>query len=97
MPNLQPYLGIFQQLISAKSTEASAFVHLRGVFGYLPLSAYQSKVPDIFICLMKRLQSRMTARMGILYTKDMLYSISVFIGKNGAVALFDTLQNMQPG
>ena len=46
---------------------------------------------------MMRLQSRMGGRMGILYTKELLYSMSIFIGKNGANAIFEALEKVQMG
>ena len=46
---------------------------------------------------MMRLQARLNTRMGILYTKGLLYTLSVFIGKHGPSTLFDALENIQPG
>lgn len=95
--SLPGVLGVFQKLISAKTSEANAFVILRAIFAYLPATAYASFTPEVFRILMMRLQTRMNGRMGILYVKELLYAMAVFIGKNGPTPMFESLENLQPG
>lgn len=59
--------------------------------------SYTSFLKQILQILMMRLQSRMGARMGIIYVKDLIYSLSVFIGKHGPAALFEALEGIQAG
>lgn len=88
---------MFQKLISARSSEANAFSLIRAIFGFFPVQSYANFSFEIFKILMLRLQSRMNGRMGIIYTKELILSLSIFIGKNGAMPLFESLEKMQAG
>lgn len=90
-------LGVFQKLISSRTTEAFGFSLLRGLFGYMPQSAYANFQNEIIKILMIRLQSRMSGRNASGYAKDLIYTVSVLIGKLGPAAFLGALESLQSG
>ncbi|TYZ61665.1 hypothetical protein PybrP1_010664 [[Pythium] brassicae (nom. inval.)] len=90
-------LGVFQKLLSSRTTEAFAFSLLRGLFGYMPHAAYASFESEIVKVLMIRLQSRMSGRNAAGYAKDLIFTVSVLIGKRGPDAFLGALENLQAG
>ncbi|KAF1778937.1 Armadillo-type fold [Phytophthora cactorum] len=81
--SVQGILGVFQKLISSRSTEANAFSLLRGLFAFMPREAYVNFLNEIVKILMIRLQTRMAGRNSVGYTKELVYTVSVLIGKLG--------------
>jgi exportin-2 (importin alpha re-exporter) len=90
-------LGVFQKLISSRTTEAFGFSLLRGLFGYMPFASYSNFLNEIIKILMIRLQSRMSGRNAAGYAKDLIYTVSILIGKLGPDALLSALEALQSG
>lgn len=95
--SIQGVLGVFQKLISLRSTEHSAFLLLRALFCYMSIASYQAYLSEIIKILMIRLQSRMAGKNSTAYTKELVYTLSVLIGKQNPSILLDTLEALQPG
>lgn len=90
-------LGVFQKLVSSRTTEAFSFSLLRGVFAFMPHESYASFFNEIVKILMIRLQSRMAGRNSASYTKDLVYTLSVAVGKLGPNALLGAMEALQSG
>lgn len=90
-------LGVFQKLLSSRTTEAFGFSLLRGLFGYMPHAAYASYENEIVKVLMIRLHSRMGGRNAAGYAKDLIFTVSVLIGKRGPNAFLSALESLQAG
>lgn len=90
-------LGVFQKLISSRTTEAFGFSLLRGLFGCMPFTSYANFLNEIIKILMIRLQSRMSGRNATGYAKDLIYTVSILIGKLGPDALLGALEALQAG
>ncbi|KAI9907456.1 hypothetical protein PsorP6_004090 [Peronosclerospora sorghi] len=95
--SVQGILGVFQKLISSRSTEAHAFSLLRGLFAFMPRESYASFLNEIVKILMIRLQTRLAGRNASGYTKDLIYTVSVLIGKLEPSTFLGTLEALQPG
>ncbi|CEG43415.1 exportin-2-like protein [Plasmopara halstedii] len=95
--SVQGILGVFQKLISSRTTEANAFSLLRGLFAYMPKEAYASYLNEIVKILMIRLQTRMAGRNSLGYVKELIYTVSVLIGILGPDALLTSLESLQKG
>jgi len=93
----QGILGVFQKLVSARSSEINAFNLLRSFIAFMPMESYANMTGEIFKILLMRLQARMKGRMGIIYTKEFIYTVSVFIGKYGSAAFWNPVDALQPG
>lgn len=90
-------LGVFQKLISSRTTEAFGFSLLRGLFANMPFTSYANFLNEIIKILMIRLQSRMSGRNAAGYAKDLIYTVSILIGKLGPDALLGALEALQAG
>lgn len=90
-------LGVFQKLISSRSTEANGFSLLRGIFGFLAKEVYGNFLNEIVKILMIRLQTRMSGRNSVGYTKELVYTISILIGKVGPDVYVGSLESLQKG
>ncbi|TMW55093.1 hypothetical protein Poli38472_013855 [Pythium oligandrum] len=90
-------LGVFQKLISSRTTEAFGFSILRAMFTFMPQEAFKNFYSEIVKILMIRLQSRMSGRSPASFVIDLLHTISVAIGKLGADAFVGALEALQPG
>lgn len=90
-------LGVFQKLISSRTTESFGFSLLRGLFANMPFTSYANFLNEIIKILMIRLQSRMSGRNAAGYAKDLIYTVSILIGKLGPDALLGALEALQAG
>ncbi|KAE8910914.1 Exportin-2 [Phytophthora fragariae] len=90
-------LGVFQKLISSRSTEANAFSLLRGLFAFMARDAYANFLNEMIKILMIRLQTRMAGRNSVGYTKELIYTVSVLIGKLGPDTFLASLDALQKG
>jgi exportin-2 (importin alpha re-exporter) len=90
-------LGVFQKLISSRTTEAYGFSLLRGIFGFMAREAYGNFLNEIVKILMIRLQTRMSGRNSVGYTKDLVYTVSVLVGKVGPDVFVGSLEALQQG
>uniref|UniRef100_K3WBA5 Importin N-terminal domain-containing protein n=1 Tax=Globisporangium ultimum (strain ATCC 200006 / CBS 805.95 / DAOM BR144) TaxID=431595 RepID=K3WBA5_GLOUD len=95
--SVQGILGVFQKLISSRTTESFAFSLLRGLFGFMPQESYGAYLNEIVKILMIRLQSRMSGRNASGYAKDLVYTVSVLIGKLGPNVFLGALESLQSG
>ncbi|KAF0694245.1 hypothetical protein As57867_014805, partial [Aphanomyces stellatus] len=90
-------LGVFQKLVSNRTTETHAFALLRPLLVYLPLASYQALLPELIKILMMRLQTRLAGRNAGVYTKEMVVTLSIFMAKHGAMTLVKAVESIQPG
>lgn len=95
--SVQGILGVFQKLISSRMTEANAFSLLRGLFAFMPRETYASFLNEIVKILMIRLQTRMAGRNSVSYVKELVYTVSVLVGKLGPDVLLASLESLQKG
>ncbi|KAJ0398405.1 hypothetical protein ATCC90586_000696 [Pythium insidiosum] len=93
----QGILGVFQKLISSRTTEAFGFSLLRGFIAFLPATTYQGFLNEIIKILMIRLQSRMAGRSPDAFVVELLHTLSVLVGKLGPDALVSAMESLQPG
>jgi exportin-2 (importin alpha re-exporter) len=94
LPHLDRILGVFQKLISAKSTEVSAFDLLSVVTVYVPHDALQPKMGTLFQLLLMRLQGSTKAPR---YKKLVTTYFGLLVGKFGPQAFVERLDGIQPG
>lgn len=95
--SVQGILGVFQKLISARSSEIFAFSLLRALIGNMPYSTYSNYFNEILKILMIRLQTRISGRGSTVFVKDLIYTLSIFISKQGPSVLIDALESLQQG
>lgn len=84
-------LGIFQKLIASKANDHEGFYLLNTMMESMPPELMATYVKQIFILIFQRLQSSKTTK----YIKSLLVFFSVFILKNGASALIQTIDSIQ--
>jgi exportin-2 (importin alpha re-exporter) len=94
LPHLDRILGVFQKLISAKSTEVSAFDLLSVVTVHFPHDALQPKMGTLFQLLLMRLQGSTKSPR---YRKLVTTYFGLLVGKFGPQAVVERLDGMQPG
>jgi exportin-2 (importin alpha re-exporter) len=94
LPHLDRILGVFQKLISAKSTECSAFDLLSVVTTHVPHEAMDPKIGTVFQLLLVRLQGSTKAPR---YKKLVTTYFALFVGKYGPQAFVERLEGVQPG
>lgn len=63
----------------------------------MPRESYGNFLNEIIKILMIRLQTRMAGRNSVGYTKDLVYTISVLIGKVGPDVFLGALEGLQKG
>ncbi|EWC48283.1 hypothetical protein DRE_02387 [Drechslerella stenobrocha 248] len=66
---IEPVLGIFQKLLSMKSTETSGFDLLEGIIASFSISALNPYIGQIFRIIMTRLSSTRTENLTLRFTK----------------------------
>jgi exportin-2 (importin alpha re-exporter) len=91
--HLMPLLGIFQKLLSVKTTEVSSFDLLCSLIVNIPLEALQPTFKTLFDLILKRLQHGKTPR----YVRLATHFFALFIGKFGSQLFFDELNSIQQG
>jgi exportin-2 (importin alpha re-exporter) len=91
--HLGPMLGIFQKLLSLKSTEVSAHDLLSSLILYVPLEAFQPKFKTLFELILTRLQDGKSPR----YVRLATHFFALFIGKFGVQLFFNVFNSIQPG
>ena len=90
---LMGILGVFQKLISSKSSEAYAFDILRAIILFMPQEAFMPHMKNILQILMLRLQQGKTPK----YVSFITHFFALFVGKFGAQVYLDQLDQIQPG
>jgi exportin-2 (importin alpha re-exporter) len=90
-------LGVFQKLIVSRTTEVNAFSLLRGFIVFMPPATYQTYLNEIVKILMIRLQSRMAGRSPTAFAVELIYTMSVMIGKLGPDVFTGALETLQAG
>jgi exportin-2 (importin alpha re-exporter) len=90
---LNPILGVFQKLLSAKATEGSAFDLLSSAIVHFPREAMEPKLGTIFQLILTKLMSSKTPK----YTRLVTQFFALFVGKYGAQVFFDSVNVMQNG
>ncbi|KUF95415.1 Cell 12A endoglucanase [Phytophthora nicotianae] len=63
----------------------------------MPREAYANFLNEIVKILMIRLQTRMAGRNSVGYTKELIYTVSVLIGKLGPDTFLASLETLQKG
>mmetsp|Transcript_18950 Transcript_18950/g.32689 ORF Transcript_18950/g.32689 Transcript_18950/m.32689 type:complete len:984 (+) Transcript_18950:46-2997(+) len=76
--NLQPTLGVFQQLLVKKATDHEAFYLLEALVQFLPETALQPHLITIFQLIFQRLQRSKTVKL----MKSFTIFLGLFFGKH---------------
>ncbi|EQC32893.1 hypothetical protein SDRG_09424 [Saprolegnia diclina VS20] len=95
--HIQGILGVFQKLVSNRTTETQAFALLKPILVCLPLASYEPLLVEVVKILMMRLQTRLHGRNGTLYVKEMLLTVSIFMAKHGTTRLINAVEGCQAG
>ncbi len=90
---LNPLLGVFQKLLSSKGTEVGAFDLLGAITKYVPMTALEGLINQIFNLLLMRLQGGKTPR----YVRLLTGYFAQFIGQFGSLQWFSIMDSFQPG
>ena len=91
--HLSGILGVFQKLLSTRSSEINAFDLLSAITLYVPTASLKPFLKTIFQILLTRLQQGKTTR----YVRLLTQYFALFIGKNGTQQYLDHMNVMQPG
>lgn len=93
---LEPVLGIFQNLLASKSTETSAFDLLETIIDSVPNDVLSKYYPQIFQLILTRLSAsktdQLTLRFVRLYHFMALRDASTGLGVDATVALLEGVQ-----
>ncbi|XP_039590825.1 exportin-2 [Polypterus senegalus] len=85
-------LGVFQKLIASKSNDHQGFYLLNSIIEYMPPESINPYRKQIFILLFQRLQNSKTTK----FIKSFLVFVNLYTIKNGAIALQEILDTIQP-
>lgn len=90
---IQSVLGVFQRLVSAKSTDHHGMKILETLVDNVPLESLGNFLPTIWGILLFRLQNSSTTK----YIKCFIGLCSLFVIRHGPLLLSDNLNKVQPG
>jgi len=85
-------LGVFQKLVSTRSSEGDAFALLGAITQFIPTEALQPNMKSIFQILLLRLQHGKSPR----YVRLVTSYFAQHIGKYGCQSTFDVWNEIQP-
>jgi len=85
-------LGVFQKLVSSRSSEVEAFALLGAITQFIPAEVLQSQLKSIFQILLVRLQHGKTPR----YVRHLTSYFAQHIGKHGSQKTFEVWNEIQP-
>ena len=88
-----PVLGIFQKLLSARSTAENSFIILNGAILYFPQEHLNQHLKMIFTLIFTRLQESRTPKF-LSYVTNFF---AIFIGKFGPICFYEVIEQIQPG
>jgi exportin-2 (importin alpha re-exporter) len=94
--HLEGVLGVFQKLLSLKSTESYAFKLLNAIINCTPLSTLNPYLPTIFGLLLTRLQEHMKDTKTPKYCKSFVHTICFFAAIHGGQNLENTFLSIDP-
>ena len=92
--HLVPILGVFQKLMSVRSTETSAFDILSSCVRFFPQEHMESKLSTIFQILLIRLQASTKAPR---YKRLVTNFFALFVGKFGPPVFAERMNAVQAG
>ncbi|GKY96134.1 hypothetical protein MPSEU_000573500 [Mayamaea pseudoterrestris] len=87
-------LGVFQKLLSVRSTETYAFDVLTSAVFYLPAEHMEPKIPTVFQILLVRLQASTTAPR---YKRLISNFFALYVAKHSPKVYMDRLDAIQVG
>lgn len=94
--NLQPYLGVFQKLISSKANEGFGLALLQDIIYFIPTDSLSPFTNNISYLIMQRLQSSRTDRF-VSRLALLIYFVAAAekpgLGPDFIIQLFDSVQN----
>jgi exportin-2 (importin alpha re-exporter) len=93
LDNLNPLLGIFQELNTSSATEASAFELLRALTSYVQTKLMQPVMPTIFRLILTKLNTTKAPK----YPPLVISYFAVFTGLYGGQAFLDCMNQVQHG
>ena len=88
---LEPLLGVFQKLISAKSSDHFAFKIIDYLIVFADSTAIMPMMKQIFLILFQRLTHAKT----IKYVRSLLIFFSLFVHKFGVKMFYEMLESLQ--
>mmetsp|Transcript_40918 Transcript_40918/g.105829 ORF Transcript_40918/g.105829 Transcript_40918/m.105829 type:complete len:971 (-) Transcript_40918:235-3147(-) len=91
--HIQAVLGVFQKLVSAKSSDHQGFQILATLFENISLDAMAGYVPTIWGILLSRLQNSSTTK----YVKCFIGFCAQLVVKHSPAMLMDSLNKVQSG
>lgn len=94
--HLEGVLGVFQKLLSLKSTESYAFKLLNVIINCTPLSTLNPYLPTIFGLLLTRLQEHMKDTKTPKYCKSFVHTICFFAAIHGGQNLENIFLSIDP-
>ena len=94
--HLEGILGVFQKLLSLKSTECYAFKLLNAIINCTPLSTLSPYLPTIFGLLLTRLQEHMKDTKTPKYCKSFVHTICFFAAIHGGQSLENIFLSIDP-
>ena len=94
--HLEGVLGVFQKLLSLKSTESYAFKLLNIIIKHAPLNTLNPYLPTIFGLLLTRLQEHMKDSKNPKYIKSFLHTLCFFAAIHGGQNLETVFLSVDP-
>lgn len=92
-PQLQPVLGVFQKLISSKSTDRAGLQILNDIIFFMPVSYWENFYGTILNLLMMRLQNSKT----LVLVSALIFNLCLTMLKHGPATLIGALDKIQNG
>jgi exportin-2 (importin alpha re-exporter) len=83
-PHIEPTLGVFQQLLSVRSTDHEAFYLLESLIEHLPPATTAPYLTTVFQLIFSRLKA---TKMHMNLVRQFLIFLALFIGKHDATAV----------
>jgi exportin-2 (importin alpha re-exporter) len=94
--HLEGVLGVFQKLLSVKSTEASAFQLMNTIYAFTPYQAIARYMPTILGLELTRMQEHVKHVKVQPYCRLFLHSICVLSSIYGAQVVYEALEGQTP-
>lgn len=91
--HMEGVLGVFQKLVASKAHDHEGFFILSALVEFLPTSAFQKYLPDIWKLLFLRLQSMRTPK----FVRSLVVFVALLVVKHGVKVAEDTMNAVQPG
>jgi len=90
---LEPLLGIFQLLVSMKTTSEMGFRLLTGIIDFCNPAAYNPYLGKIIALTLQRISSYQNKQLAV----SVVHFLAVYVGRNDAATLVAAFDSVQPG